>query len=396
MHVDGLTLMLAGSFVSGVGSLLLVGAWWQLREATAILWWAVAYLLSGMAIAVLAAGFATGEIPLIAIASAGLPLGAIAIWGGVRALHYRTTRWPVFVAVPAVWLAAAALPFAGGPHIEPVVTTMTLSAMLYAAAAYELWRGRDEKLALRWPMTAILALHASIFLFGIVDVGLGNVPTNDVPPLNSVFSLIHFEWIGFQLASAVFIIMMCRQRLEANYIRAARVDSLTGAANRGAFFVHAERLYRRAAESGGTISAIVFDLDHFKAVNDSYGHAVGDEVIRAFASAARAVLRPGDFFGRIGGEEFAAVLPGAGTEAACVIADRVRHAFEIFPKVYSSATVQATVSAGVATARPDTTLEFMLEAADRALYRAKRSGRNRVERTPDEPSAKASNVIRVA
>jgi diguanylate cyclase (GGDEF)-like protein len=146
---------------------------------------------------------------------------------------------------------------------------------------------------------------------------------------------------------------------------------------------------------------IVFDLDYFKRVNDTYGHVVGDRVLRVFADTAGAMLRPADLFGRIGGEEFAAILPGVGAEAAYVIADRVRHAFEVAPKNASgpgSLAVYATVSAGTAVALADATIDTIFEAADRALYRAKATGRNRVERALADPRSNAfeSNVIRVA
>ena len=108
------------------------------------------------------------------------------------------------------------------------------------------------------------------------------------------------------------------------------------------------------------------------------------------------MLRPGDLFGRIGGEEFAAILAGTGTEAASVIAERVRHAFEVTPKVLGAAVVQATVSAGVASATSEGTLDTMIEAADRALYRAKASGRNRVERAAEARPAGAARIMRIA
>jgi diguanylate cyclase (GGDEF)-like protein len=190
--------------------------------------------------------------------------------------------------------------------------------------------------------------------------------------------------------------MMCRERMEAGFLAAARIDSLTGAANRGAFFAQADRLFRRASESAAPLSLIAFDLDHFKSINDNHGHAVGDQVLKSFAECAAAVLRPGDLFGRIGGEEFAALLPGASPEAAYVIADRVRHAFAAAPRRFGDHGVGATVSAGVATTTGGDSLEALLEAADRALYRAKDRGRNRVERRDAARAEPASNVIRVA
>jgi diguanylate cyclase (GGDEF)-like protein len=140
----------------------------------------------------------------------------------------------------------------------------------------------------------------------------------------------------------------------------------------------------------------MFDLDRFKWINDSFGHDVGDEVLRTFADTTRSVLRPNDLFGRYGGEEFCVVLPGATIEAAYVIAERVRHKFAHASESVAGRKMNATVSAGVATAASSTTLEAIMREADHGMYRAKSQGRNRVERA--DPNLKPSDgaVIRVA
>ena len=133
------------------------------------------------------------------------------------------------------------------------------------------------------------------------------------------------------------------------------------------------------------MSLIVFDLDDFKSINDTHGHAGGDAVLRAFVDTAARSLRPGDAMGRIGGEEFCAVLAGADSNAAYVIAERIRTAFRKAPATVGGIVIAATVSAGVATSHLTSTVDTVLNAADRALYRAKRLGKNRVE--VDAPGA---------
>jgi diguanylate cyclase (GGDEF)-like protein len=193
------------------------------------------------------------------------------------------------------------------------------------------------------------------------------------------------------------MIGIAREREEMSSTSAARIDSLTGASNRGTFLARSERFVRRSREDRTAVSLILFDLDHFKAINDTHGHASGDRVLKCFVETAGAMLRPADLLGRLGGEEFAAILPGAGVEAACVIADRVRRAFEVAPTAAGEPAVDATVSAGVATLRSGMSLEDLLEAADQALYRAKALGRNRVERALEiRMTIEETNVIRVA
>jgi diguanylate cyclase (GGDEF)-like protein len=122
----------------------------------------------------------------------------------------------------------------------------------------------------------------------------------------------------------------------------------------------------------------LFDLDKFKSINDRFGHAVGDDALKVFAATASAKMRASDVIGRLGGEEFAAILPGSAAEAA-MVAERLRLAFQAAGVVISGHHIGATVSIGIATAIPPVQIDPLLARADAALYRAKHSGRNRIE-----------------
>lgn len=142
----------------------------------------------------------------------------------------------------------------------------------------------------------------------------------------------------------------------------------------------------------------MFDLDRFKTINDRHGHAVGDAVIRTFCEIAAAALRPNDVFGRVGGEEFAAVLPRSNMEAACLRAERIRISFAEDCRFVGGSQVNATVSGGVSVSvNAEHTLEALLEYSDVALYAAKADGRNRIKRA-DQPSSRraSSNIFHVA
>ena len=135
------------------------------------------------------------------------------------------------------------------------------------------------------------------------------------------------------------------------------------------------------------ISVLAFDLDHFKSINDRFGHATGDAMLQLFASVVRTTMRVDDIIGRLGGEEFVAFLPCPVSDAAAA-ADRVRVAFQAASNKGDRGHVPATVSIGVASGAPATTTETLIARADTALYRAKSSGRNRVETAEEmEPHA---------
>lgn len=396
MYLDGLTLMTAGSFVSAIGAFLLLGAWIQVR-ATALLWWAVATLANAASIIVLAFGIATNTLPAVA-AGAGIgTLAPIFTWCGARSFNGRGQLVFWIIAGPLVLAVAGLLPSPAGPEVTSESVGFAVWVAYLVAAGVELWRGHEERLPARLPLIGFMALHALVFTGGVFDALAGNMPAGVIPPLSSWFSMIHFEGLIFVLGTVTFMVLLCKERVERRQMIASLNDSLTGIANRGAFLHSAERTLRRCQADAVSFSLIMFDLDRFKWINDTFGHDVGDEVLRMFAQATRSVLRPNDLFGRYGGEEFVVVLPGATVEAAYVIAERVRHRFAEEGAFTGQHATNATVSAGVASASSVSTLDTVMRSADQSMYRAKSLGRNRVERMPpDRQQDEQETLIRIA
>ncbi|NGM83550.1 diguanylate cyclase [Paenibacillus sp. 7124] len=194
----------------------------------------------------------------------------------------------------------------------------------------------------------------------------------------------HLYYIGMfliMILGTVGFVLLSRERSYDELKRMANVDELTGILNRRAFIVQAQLAAAAAAERREPISFLLIDIDHFKRVNDNYGHVAGDSALRNFAATVEFLLGPRDLFGRYGGEEFAILLPGAGEEESDRKAEQLRQA--VMNSRIEGHNLQYTISIGVITVIPDNKpqLDLLYKLSDAALYKAKDEGRNRVVRS---------------
>jgi diguanylate cyclase (GGDEF)-like protein len=182
-----------------------------------------------------------------------------------------------------------------------------------------------------------------------------------------------------------------RRQLEAQLRRLATTDGLTGTLNREQFLTLGQRELERSQPLGQRLAVLMLDIDHFKSVNDRYGHLVGDAALKHFVAQLRAGVRGVDLLGRLGGEEFAIVLPAIPAEAARQVAERLRARVAATPLLHGDRSIGITVSIGLAMARDtDRTVEQILARADARLYAAKDAGRNRVVHAASPANAPAS------
>jgi diguanylate cyclase (GGDEF)-like protein len=253
-------------------------------------------------------------------------------------------------------------------------------------SAWEFWRGRDEGLVFRLPVIVLLLVHAAFFIV--------RIPLASTLPLPTDSEDIHGVWWTFTIFEAVFFSFcipyllggMARERIALGYKRASLIDPLTGVGNRRAFLQRGEKLLHRSAFDRRPAVLLLFDLDRFKHINDTFGHHVGDRVLTAFCSVATVALRSDDLFGRLGEEEFASLLPHTSLDEGLDVAERIRSNFEATTLEVGANTLASTVSVGVAISiDQNRNLAGMIMTADRALYRAKANGRNRVEHASSLP-----------
>ena len=176
------------------------------------------------------------------------------------------------------------------------------------------------------------------------------------------------------------------KKMELELRRLATIDNLTSINNRRHFMDLTQKEMNRSNRYGRPLSLILMDIDYFKKVNDTYGHATGDQVLIAFCTVCLDAIRESDFMGRVGGEEFAVAAVECDAQSAVIVAERIRRAVEAHTVTSGNQTIRFTVSLGIAQMWPGCELKAMLAGADKALYEAKENGRNQVQIMEPIPS----------
>jgi len=380
MNLDINTLFVVTIYVEAILGLLLLFAWVQNTAIHAVAWWGFAHLLRAASVVLFGMYGSIPDLISIDLANALLFTAFAVTWTGARVFDGRPAE-PVYMVTGAVvWLLVCRLPMldeAVGARVlvaSGIVTTYTW------LTAFEFYRGRAEQLVSRWPAIFMLFAHGALFLL--------RTPLVAVLPwsVTSHFSgsvwltVLSFEALLFTISIAFILLAMAKERTELRHRTAAMVDPLTGIANRRSFLHEAGLIAKRHAAAPKPTAVLLIDLDHFKSINDRFGHALGDRVLEIFTGTARQSIRASDLIGRLGGEEFAAVLCNTSRDTAVTVAERIRESFEQAAKEVDNRAVCATVSIGVVhcvEAALDVTQ--LLAQADQALYFAKENGRNRVE-----------------
>jgi diguanylate cyclase (GGDEF)-like protein len=374
--LDARTLFIVTGCVTALLGMLLLFAWRHDRVA-ALAWWGAAYLVGAFAVGLWAIGTGTSALPT-SLPAAVLFVACGMTWNAARIFHHRAVLWPAMLAGTVIWLAACTLP--GFPPNGPsrFVLASVIIALYSFLTAAELWRERRRSLVGR-PALFAPALHGMVFLFPIAVASLVPEQSGLITLATAWLAVFILEMLLYAVGTAFLVLELAKERTLRAHKSAALTDPLTGLFNRRGLIEAARELAEKyARKAGKPVAMLAFDLDHFKSINDRFGHALGDEVIKLFAATANSSLRLTDFVVRLGGEEFAAIMPGT-LEDGMVVAERIRAAFESAAQTVSGRYVGATVSVGVASHETAANIDALLARADAALYAAKANGRNRVE-----------------
>jgi diguanylate cyclase (GGDEF)-like protein len=393
MSLDVNTLFLVTIYVEAILGLLLLFAWTQNSQIFGVAWWGFAHLMRAGSVVLFGMYGSVSDLISIDLANAVLFLAYAVTWTGARVFDGRKPLPLYLVAGPVLWLVVSHL----STFSEAIDLRMLLASGIITTytwlTAYEFWRGRSEPLVSRWPAIFLLFAHGSLFLLRTPLASmLPWSPTEQV--FESVWlTVLSFEALLFTIAIAFILLAMAKERTEFRHKTAANVDPLTGIANRRSFLNDADALSKRHAANRCPTAVLLIDLDHFKSINDRFGHAVGDSVLQVFAATAKSVMRSEDLVGRLGGEEFAAVLYNINRDKAAALAEAIRAGFAVAATEVDGYPVAATLSIGVVfnqSAALD--LPELLAQADHSLYYAKERGRNRVEVAQFDLTGKRKDV----
>ena len=381
MSFDTSTLYVFATMVAGMlGAMLMFFG--KQEKIPALKWWGSAYLLGAGSIAIwTVGGERLGPMLTLALNAAGFVACGM-VWNASRVFHGRKPNLPGLVLGAVAWVGAVLML----PPADSVLR-LTIGAAIIAIyaglTAAELWSERRRAMQRNWLAIVVPVMHGCVLMLPIL---LGAfLRQHDEAFSSSIWvKVFSVELVLYAIGTVFVIFMLVSDRAVTAHKTAASMDPLTGMFNRRGFAEASARVIEREAGAGRPVTVMIFDIDHFKSINDRFGHPAGDEILKLFSTIVMNNLRISDLSGRIGGEEFAALLP-CSLEEGVLAAERVRECFEASGIECEDGAVDTTVSIGVAGGPAGTELEVLLAAADTALYQAKRGGRNRVEAAEELP-----------
>ena len=378
------TLVVIAAVLMAIMTLMLLAAWRMNPQLPGMKSWALAFaggLLVCMAMLLRnSAGhwLAVSVTQLCAFMMAWLNLGATRRYLGLPPL-------PAWLgAGGAGLLLACALYFTvAQPSQEARFLLQSLAAgVLFLLAARHMATGGVQAYPARYLFATACGVHGSFLLLRpwLFQIGQGGL--FDAQGKVQVSHLLVLEGIIAIVLLGFCVIMLANEHVTRELKQMADRDPLTGVYNHRAFLDHLEQWLRYADRMHLPVTVLLLDLDYFKRINDTWGHQRGDQALQHVVRVARQCLRESDTIGRLGGEEFAIVLPNATQDEAAMIASRLRIALAAQPLQHAGATLPLTASIGVACRQAQENGGSLLNRADKAMYQAKREGRDRIVLAP--------------
>ena len=386
MSATDVAFAMAGLMQAVLAAMWLLGAWLIVDARRAALHWSAYAALSAVSFVLLTIALhAPVPQPAEMVRAIGNLAGVIAVIALQRGIQHfvgKPAGWRVQGAALAIVLIAAWIGVApGGGPVRVVLTSGVLALLTLAMARDLVVHARDE-LRHRWPILLGLPVLLATGGFAFRAVRAFLYPDSVAAQMTRDSGLNVGSALGYIVIALAFhatLMALVVARLTAQLRHRSRHDGLTGLLDRRAIEEGLQAQMQRSRRTGEAFSVLMLDLDHFKSINDRFGHATGDRALKHFAALLEESFREVDRLGRIGGEEFLALMPGAALDAAGPVAERVRERLAASPLMFDGSEVQLSVSIGMAQWNPpDEEVSHLLGRADSALYLAKAQGRDRV------------------
>lgn len=388
MTLDTPTLAFVTVLVVCLQGGILTALWLIHRDMRGIGYWALGALL--IALGVLVTFLVSGALPStpLAIANIVTVAGFIVTWWGIDAFFNRRPGYRLGFAILAITAITVTYLVAVENSRDRVLFLLGIFALMCGLRLYSMLREVDPGTRFSQIMTS-LALGAQAVYYLVLATAVFSLSPADKPLAQvSVYGWIFLIPMLLSIVVVFGIVLLVNQTIATRLQESARRDVLTEALTRRAMEEVAADELARSRRHTLPLSLLLLDIDHFKLVNDQYGHAAGDAALRQFAAAVRRCLRREDIFGRLGGEEFCALLPNTPVGGAAQLAERIRQSVANLAVEAGGHRLSLKVSIGVASlGEQGGNWEELVNQADRAMYAAKRAGRNRVIVGDAQPAA---------
>jgi diguanylate cyclase (GGDEF)-like protein len=378
------TLLILAAILMGLMASMLLAAWRFNRQIAGFGAWTLSYFSGFLFCISLLLRPALPEIASVLAAQLCVFLMAYLSLTGTRA-YIGLPALPK--AYPLLGLAALLSVSTWFTLIQPdggvrfAVSSLVIGS-LFLLCARTIAQGKIHDYPARYLCATASGGHGLFLLLRPWLFALGSNGLFDEQQAIALSQFVIIESIVAIVLMAFAIVMLANERVTLELRSIADCDPLTGTFNRRSFLTLLDKGISNAGREHSPLSVMLIDLDHFKKINDTWGHQTGDEALRHFVAVAETCIRHSDVIGRMGGEEFAIFLPHAGLNEAMAAANRLRLAVETQPVANGQNPIGLSASIGVADWLPGETAETALARADAAMYRAKRRGRNRVEPAP--------------
>jgi diguanylate cyclase (GGDEF)-like protein len=376
------TLLALAAILMLIMTLMLTAAWRFNRQVAGLGAWALSYLFGFIFCGSLVLRNAIPEIAAVLIAQVSVFLMAYLNLAGTRA-YVGLPRLPwryLLVAASCVAVVSGYFTLVQPNPGARFALTSLVGGSIFLLCARLLTRESRRDYPARHLFAAICAAHGLFLLVRPWLLAPGNDGLFDAQNALIVSQFIVVESIVAIVLLAFGVVMLANEQVTVALRHIADRDALTSVFNRRSFLTLLNKCISHAERMRAPLSILLIDLDHFKSINDTWGHKTGDDALRHFVGVAETCIRNEDILGRLGGEEFAVFLPDAGLVEAQAIASRLRAAVEGSPvPAQGHPPIPLTISVGVAGWCAGETAEMALHRADAAMYRAKKNGRNRIE-----------------